>query len=114
MKRAVILGKENKGLYCMKRGECFQAAQHGLKDITVCFSVSELWHFRFGHLPFEQLQYVSIPHCNKARHGVCQICPKAKLHRNSFSLSNTRSLSYFQLIHVDIWGPYPHMAFNIF
>ena len=64
MKRAVILGKENKGLYYMERGEQFLQdkssryqvlqASKGLNSVTLHFSDSELWHFRFGHLPFEQ------------------------------------------------------------
>ena len=35
----------------------------------------------------------------------CEVCEFAKLHRVSFPLSNTRSLSPFSLIHSDIWGP---------
>lgn len=56
-----------------------QVEQHQIPDdskkakdgVTACFSESELWHFRFGHLPFEQLQHIDIPHRNKTRHGVC-------------------------------------------
>jgi len=91
-----------------------QLFQTTTQSVTVCFSDSELWHFRFGHLPFEQLQHVGISHCNKARHGICQICPMAKLHRNSFSLSNTKCAFSFELIHVDIWGSYPHKTYNGF
>lgn len=37
---------------------------------------------------------------------ICQICPLAKQSRNSFSHSNIKSKAVFELIHVDVWGPY--------
>jgi len=36
----------------------------------------------------------------------------AKLHRQSFPLSTTKALHCFDLLHVDIWGPYPHRTYN--
>ena len=32
----------------------------------------------------------------------------AKMHRHSFPLSTTRAQHCFDLLYVDIWGPYPH------
>jgi len=36
----------------------------------------------------------------------------AKMHRKSFPLSTTRVLNCFELLHVDIWGPYPYSTYN--
>jgi len=36
----------------------------------------------------------------------------AKLHRHSFPLSSSRALKCFNLLHIDIWGPYPHRTYN--
>ena len=36
----------------------------------------------------------------------------AKLYRTSFPLSTTRSMSIFELFHIDIWGPYPQKTYN--
>lgn len=125
LQKAVILGREVKGLYCLEKGEALQEANAALKrqilknnnqtedNVIACFSASELWHFRLGHLPFDQMRHVGISQCNNLKfHGVCQICPMAKMHRSSFSLSNTRASANFELLHVDIWGPYPHSTYN--
>ena len=36
----------------------------------------------------------------------CNVCPLAKQKRLSFPLSRSYSISCFDLIHIDIWGPY--------
>lgn len=36
----------------------------------------------------------------------CEVCHKAKQCRNSFPVSFNRSENLFDLIHVDVWGPY--------
>jgi len=125
MQRGVVLGKQDKGLYCMNKD--FQRCQFkencvkidlkqtnkAFENVTARFSIFELWHIRLGHLSFEQLKHIGVSDCNNFRHhGVCQICPMAKMHRNSFSLSNTRATTCFELLHVDIWGPYLHHTYN--
>jgi len=37
---------------------------------------------------------------------ICSICSQAKQHRSSFPLSISRAAKAFELLHVDIWGPY--------
>ena len=115
LQRAVILGKEVKGLYCLEKGMQLPETDIALdrllrntnhkaeNNIIACFSDSELWHFHLGHLSFEQMRHVAIFQCNKFRHhGVCQICHMAKMQRSSFPLSNTKTLTVFKLLHVDI------------
>ena len=47
--------------------------------------------------------------CKKgSAHGICQVCPIAKMHRLGFPLSSSRAQHCFNLLHVRIWGPYPH------
>ena len=59
------------------------------------------------------MKFVGIPQCNDFKdHRVYQICPIAKMHTNSFPLSDTRAMSCFELLHVDIWGPYPQNTYN--
>jgi len=49
----------------------------------------------------------------KAPSTICKICPQAKQHRHSFP---SPSLSYttktFELLHVDIWGPYSTATYD--
>jgi len=52
------------------------------------------------------MRQLGLPYeCNKPG-TPCSVCPKAKLHRQPFPLSTTRASTIFELIHVDIWGPY--------
>ena len=117
----LILGRKHVGLYCLEKGTRLQVSQTNVSQqvpsakgiFSANLSVSELWHFRLGHLSFEQMLYVHLPDCNNfTTHGVCQICPMAKLHRQSFPLSTSRALNCFNLLHVDIWGPYSHRTYN--
>ena len=42
----------------------------------------------------------------------CHICPLAKQHRLPFTHSSSISLSCFDLVHADIWGPYSTPSLN--
>ena len=44
--------------------------------------------------------------------SICSICPITKQHRLPFSNSNFVSLSPFDLIHCDIWGPLATKSIN--
>ncbi|XP_070028960.1 uncharacterized protein [Nicotiana sylvestris] len=85
-----------------------------IKYSRICFSVfnSNTWIIDSGHLPFQSMKYfgfVSFPPNSKHFYD---ICPKAKLTRNPFSLSQIKSKKAFELIHVDTWGPYKVSIYN--
>lgn len=93
------IGVKSIGLYCLNvsaPGACN----------TVKASQILPWHAWLGHpstkvsslFPF--LQNTS---CSAAQYP---ICPLAKQTRTRFSLSQSSSVSIFDLIHVDIWGSY--------
>lgn len=72
------------------------------------FTRDFLWHYRLGHLPTANLKLlhtqnkvVSVPN-----HEHCSICPLAKQRRLPFPLSTSKSEKCFDLLHVDIWGPF--------
>ena len=44
-----------------------------------------------------------ISDCGKSS-NVCQICPKARLHRTPFPKNNSVASDLFEVILVDIWG----------
>ena len=75
-----------------------------------CTSINKakLWHLRLGHIPFSQLKHV-VPDClvtDFMQNQFCQICPLAKQTRHSFPTSLIKSTRNFQLLHIDLWGPY--------
>jgi len=68
----------------------------------------DLWHFRLGHISSEKIKLIqqtcSDIHCTFVL--PCDICPVAKQNRLPFPLNVQNSNAPFDLIHVDIWGPY--------
>lgn len=75
------------------------------RQINTC----NLWHHRLGHpsndtatqinklYPLRDFQYHTIP---------CDSCFAAKQKRLPFPHSSTNSIACFDIIHMDIWGPY--------
>lgn len=61
-----------------------------------------------GHLPFVKM--ISIPHISckfsPKQSFNCPICPMARQQRLPFPERSTHSTSIFQLVHIDLWGPY--------
>ena len=53
-----------------------------------------------------------IKSCNNTKPFDCHICPLAKQHRFPFTHSSSISLSCFDLVHADIWGPYSTPSLN--
>ena len=76
-------------------------------------SVSELWHCRLGHPSSQHMNHIPVLPC-KAPTNICSVCPQAKQHRNSFPLSTIRANKVFELLHVDIWGPYRTTTYDGF
>jgi len=90
-----------------------EAFNLGNKKFSVaCLSSSELWQQRLGHLPFDQLKNVVLPSYINPSHGVCQVCPQAKLHRQPFHWSITRATHCFDMLHIDIWGPCTYKSYD--
>jgi len=67
-----------------------------------------LWHHRLGHLSSAKLQHLSgiLPMTKSTIHDHCEVCPLAKQKRLPFSSNNHLSENPFDLVHLDIWGPF--------
>ncbi|KAL2925632.1 Retrovirus-related Pol polyprotein from transposon RE2, partial [Bienertia sinuspersici] len=105
----IALGKLQSGLYCTEatgsNTSIANAVTKGLSTTTL--EEVKLMHLRLGHLPIMKLKYL-LPHLDipSTIDFFCQICPLAKQHRLSFSHSSIKTCKPFQLLHVDVWGPY--------
>jgi hypothetical protein len=75
---------------------------------------ADVWHFRLGHLPQFRLSllYDVLPSITCNSTTVCTVCPLARQRRLSFPISSSVSSSIFDLIHVDIWGPFSVHSIN--
>ncbi|PWA89235.1 Cysteine-rich RLK (receptor-like protein kinase) 8 [Artemisia annua] len=72
-----------------------------------------LWHSRLGHpsLPvLKHIKNISVS-CNDEISN-CSVCPLAKNHASPFTLSTSHASFPFELIHVDVWGPYKSPTIN--
>ena len=101
----VVLGKACNGLYHAKniavdktaaRKEALvlhsgiqQACSQPMFGQHFKFSELDSWHFRLGHLSFDKIKHINLPCTSTRTSNICSICPKARLHRESFPLSNS-------------------------
>ncbi|CAA7054923.1 unnamed protein product [Microthlaspi erraticum] len=68
---------------------------------------SHLWHQRLGHPSSAKLQHIpGILPMSKSSHSHCDVCPLAKQKGLPFVSNNRLSASPFDLVHLDIWGPF--------
>ncbi|KAL2922302.1 Retrovirus-related Pol polyprotein from transposon TNT 1-94 [Bienertia sinuspersici] len=75
---------------------------------TKKLSGGALWHLRLGHASMSRIYKISeLQGCkNLKEHDVCLVCPMARFTKLPFALNSGRAKMPFELIHVDIWGPY--------
>lgn len=72
---------------------------------------THLIHARFGHISCTKLAH--FPAMKDINHQlICDTCNISKFHRLPFVSNHNRSNAAFDLIHIDIWGPYKHQASN--
>lgn len=84
-------------------------------------SKTDLWHCRLGHPSLVKLQVLNdilrITGSLSLSNSHCSICPLAKQRRLPFHSQNKMSENCFDLIHIDIWGPFhiqTHEGFRYF
>jgi len=78
---------------------------------TVNFIASDLetlWYFRLRHVSNKCIDVIKnkFPFVKCSKFFVCDVCHFAKQTRLHFPLSTSKSKKCFDLIHVDLWGPY--------
>ncbi|CAH9127240.1 unnamed protein product [Cuscuta epithymum] len=76
----------------------------------------DLWHYRLGHFPYTKFKMLSdcIVDNNGTSTAPCDICHFAKQKRLPFNNSDSYANSAFDLIHMDVWGPYRVTSYSGF
>lgn len=115
------IGKEDDGLYLLlnkiTQGQVQQAyvvKARGDDQLQISGQEMELWHQRLGHMSshiLNKLIFVSIDSMNTSLNK-CTVCPVAKQTRATFLVSSIKSSTCFDLVHLDIWGPYKIFTFD--
>ncbi|KAJ0752905.1 putative RNA-directed DNA polymerase [Helianthus annuus] len=100
-RRILVTGSQDSGLYFVgKNGN----------SMNVCYNSyvkANLWHSRLGH-PSDQVLAVLKDQFDvkSIEHGPCDVCHRAKQVRVPFPLSEHKTKSIGELVHLDVWGPY--------
>ncbi|XP_071723765.1 uncharacterized protein [Rutidosis leptorrhynchoides] len=105
------IGKIKQGLYNLPSKLTQHIASPHVFNHSSVSSVSDfqLWHHILGHINNNSLSTLLVSQqlsINKSDLSQCVIYAKAKKHKVPFKNSITTSMSIFDLIHVDVWGPY--------
>ena len=105
-------GRMVNGLYYLE-----STTSHGPSPVymagTHCNSVTipktALWHFRFGHTSCSRIEAMAKLYSdivwNKDT-ASCDICHLSKQKKLPFNFSNHRASCCFELLHMDLWGPF--------
>ncbi|KAL4558053.1 hypothetical protein LXL04_036249 [Taraxacum kok-saghyz] len=105
LKRMIVgTSKEKEGLYVYNQGIHNKCC--GKSNLACCTSKAT-WHSRLGH-PSEPVLKVlkQTLALNDQSLPPCDICHRSKQTRDHFPLSEHKSTSLGDLVHVDVWGPY--------
>ena len=111
LKKTTEIGELQEGLYLFQHS----ASNSAIHSTPACNSAvtsttnSHLWHSRLGHPSSSAMKYLPSSMYNPSvSFNTCEPCHLAKQTRIKFPVSTTVSSVLFQLIHVDVWGPYRH------
>ncbi|KAF7820465.1 Retrovirus-related Pol polyprotein from transposon TNT 1-94 [Senna tora] len=106
-KEVLAKGKVNGNLYFLDPVENRKEKGLDQQCNSVTLPKTCTWHNRLGHCPFPVLEQIETIKLNKEDFpSTCDVCHYAKQQRTSFNKSLTRSECIFDLLHVDLWGPY--------
>ncbi|KAL0386160.1 UNVERIFIED_CONTAM: Copia protein [Sesamum radiatum] len=119
-KRTLAVGKQINKLYTLDSDSFSSTHCHQLQinNVDISCSVTDsslysLWHKRLGHAAPIVLSHIPELKCDSTNNTqTCSVCPLAKQSRASFPLSDSCTLKPFELIHVDIWGPYKQSSLS--
>ena len=118
LKTPIQLGNLKHGLYYCQSTPVLSkpSVQDQASSPRSCYSAisdsnnAKLWHLRLGHPPFNVIKNVlpTLRTSSYEHSSFCKICPAARQSRLSFPTSHIKTIVPFELLHLDIWGPYKH------
>ena len=110
MEEAIVIGKEEGGLYKLK-GHSEEALTHSIENPC------ELWHRRLAHINYKALPYVSkvvtcLPKFKVDHEGMCNGCAQGKNIKNPFLKRDNKAEGVLELIHSDVCGLMPSTSIS--
>ncbi|GJW99363.1 retrovirus-related pol polyprotein from transposon TNT 1-94 [Tanacetum coccineum] len=133
-KEIVVVGKVSRCLYICKPTTDKAAFSESISEFTkshkqsfliVCFNKTafsnsvykqsidvQIFHARLGHSSVSKLVHIPVCSTMDLTNFSCECCILSKIHRLPFQLSQSKSAIAFELIYMDLWGPYKKPALN--
>lgn len=117
MRTSMPLGNLDHGLYYTSPSTNIADSRNtncqshtGLVAKKAMYDFAKLWHLRLGHAPFSKLKalYPDIDDKNIKDNFFCTICPASRQPRLPFKDSYIKTSQPFDLLHLDVWGPYSY------
>lgn len=110
----LAIGREQGGLYHLQLPHSTSPFPHPVSNSNVLLTdskdkLSVIWHMRLGHASHSVLSHIDdVRHdVSASRNKSCPVCPLAKQCKLPFPNASTSfTSSLFELLHVDVWGPY--------
>lgn len=103
--KVIAIGRVSDGLYILK-----DHTTPPIGAVTSKIEDQELWHLRLGHPSIKAMKHIMALK-NKVDivvHQECLIYPLVMQCRLKFPISDSKSSSIFELIHMNVWGPHRH------
>ncbi|KAL8113535.1 hypothetical protein AgCh_020748 [Apium graveolens] len=109
-KSALKIGKTTNGFKLLNQIQLgLHSANSAMSTLTCAIIVNKtlLWHYRLGHVPSPILKLLPVAGLS---HDItpCDSCALAKQTRIPFPSSQSQLKATFELVHIDLWGPYRH------
>ena len=109
----LIIGKGRQvcNLYVLDSGSLILAFLNNQNNVA-CSAVvdNHTWHNRLGHPSMAKIdtlyENLSLNKTKKPESLHCDICPKARQKRVPFPSDSHISKNTFDMIHIDVWGPF--------
>ncbi|GMI99394.1 hypothetical protein HRI_003608700 [Hibiscus trionum] len=101
--RTIGIAKQSHGLYQLDMSVC------SFSNSVACIVSLELWHARLGHPSSQRMKFFATLDSTIPSGSLydCEVCHLAKQKRLPFPISTTSVENVFDLVHMDIWGPFP-------
>ncbi|CAH9096266.1 unnamed protein product [Cuscuta epithymum] len=102
-RKLIGTGERRNGLYYLRES----TTVHALTIDGNKHSALDLWHKRMGHPSGNVMRWLApVSNLRGSFSSSCEICFRAKQHRDSFPASSNKTHDIFELVHCDLWGPY--------
>lgn len=84
------------------------SSNNNVVSSSISIPKTALWHFRFGRVFSEKLSMPckDFPMIHVNKNKVCDICHFARQRKLPYIVSSSRAAAPFEMLHMDIWGPY--------